>query len=121
MKVEAFHFGSITIDGKKFDCDVLVYPDGSVDERKGKLFKHSSHRITKSDLERLTAKGERPEVIIVGLGTGSAASIDADAEEWARDEEIEITAVPSDEAVEKLNRLMEEGDKSSAALIHVTC
>ncbi|MBK5093220.1 MAG: hypothetical protein JJE48_06870 [Actinobacteria bacterium] len=64
---------------------------------------------------------EQPQEIIVGLGTGSAASIDADAEGWARDRKIEITAAPSDVAVEKLNRLMEEGEKRSAALIHVTC
>ena len=44
MKVEAFRFGSITIDGKKFRFDVLVYPDWAVDERLKALMEEGERR-----------------------------------------------------------------------------
>ncbi len=35
-KVNSFEFGSIVIDGKQYDYDVVVLPDGTVKEREAR-------------------------------------------------------------------------------------
>ncbi len=121
MKVDSFSFGTITIDGKKYKCDVLIHTDGTTENRKGGLLMFGSHRITKENIERLTCGGDKPDLIIVGLGTASAAHVDEDAKKWAQDQGIELVELSSDEAVAKLNSAWDSKEKKVAALIHVTC
>lgn len=121
MKVDSFSFGSITIDRKKYNCDVLIHTNGTIEKRKGGLLMFGSHRITRENIERLTQRGDKPDLIITGLGTANAAHVDEDAKKWAQDQGIELVELSSDEAVARLNSAWESKEKKVAALIHVTC
>ena len=118
VKVDSFSFGSIVVDGKKYGHDVLLFPDGSVKERKGGFWKFGSHAIRKDEVEQL-AKAN-PEVIIVGTGTSGGAKLTLDAESYLKETKLELLSLPSQEAVDRLNQLVGEG-KRLAALIHITC
>ena len=121
MRIDAFRFGSIEIDGRKYGKDVLIDGDGGIRKRKGGFLKFGSHNISKEEVEDLAGSTEKPDMLIVGLGTSSAAVLDPTAETWAGEAGIELVVVPSSEAVEKFNREQEKGEKRVAALIHITC
>ncbi len=117
-KVNRFDFGSIVIDGKQYGYDVVVLPDGSVKEREVSKAMFGSHAIRKGEIEELVKAN--PETIVVGTGTSGMAAVSQDAQAYAREAKLDLVALPSSEAIEKLNHLMEEG-KRVAAVIHITC
>ncbi|MBN2025380.1 MAG: hypothetical protein JW854_01265 [Actinobacteria bacterium] len=121
MKIGAFKFGSIEIDGKRYAKDVLIDSGCSINKRKGGFLKFGSHNISKDEIEDLASSEVKPDLIIVGLGTSSAARLDPEATTWASESGIELVAIPSAEAVERFNQEQEEGSKAVAALIHITC
>ena len=117
-KVSSFDFGSIVIDGKQYGYDVVLLPDGSVKEREASKAMFGSHAIRKGEIEELSKA--KPETLIVGTGTSGMAEVSQDAEAYAREAKLNLVVLPSSEAVEKLNQLVDEG-KRVAALIHITC
>ena len=117
-KIERFDFGSIVIEGKKYGHDVFMFPDGSVKQRKGGFLKFGSHVIKKAEIEELLKAS--PQVVVVGTGTSGKAKLASDAELTLKEAKIELLALPSREAVEKLNLLAQEGKRVSA-LMHITC
>jgi len=121
VRIDAFKFGSIEIDGKRYGKDVLIDSQGGISKRKGGFLKFGSHNISKEEVEDLAASKQKPDLLIVGLGTSSAAKLDPAAETWAGEAGIELVAIPSAEAVERFNRELEKGDRKVAALIHITC
>lgn len=116
--IEDFKFGSIIIGGKRYGRDVLILPDGTVKQRKGGFWKFDSHTIKKGEIEELVKAN--PKVVVVGIGAIAKAKLAADAQLRAKEAKVELIALPSQEAVERLNRLVDEG-KRVAALIHITC
>ena len=117
-KVNRFDFGSIVIDGKHYGYDVVVLPDGTVRERDAGKSRFGNHAIRKGEIEELAET--KPDIIIVGTGTGGMATVSQDAESYARQAKLNLVVAPSSEAVAKLNQLVDEG-KRAAALIHMTC
>ena len=117
-KVDKFSFGSITIDGKKHGRDVLIFADGTVKERKGGFWKFGPHNIKKGEIEEIAQ--DAPEAIIVGTGTNGKAHLAPDVEGWAKEKNLNLIAQPSEEAIARLNELIEQ-KKKVAALIHITC
>lgn len=117
-RVQSFKFGSIVIGDKKYGRDVFMLADGTVKQRNGGFWKFGSHVIKKAEIEEMVAVN--PEAIVVGTGTSAKAKLAADAELFAREIKIELTALPSREAITRLNQLANEGKRISA-LIHITC
>jgi hypothetical protein len=117
-KVDSFEFGSIVIDGKRYGCDVLVLADGTVKERKGAFWKFGGHVIKKREIDSLVEGN--PEIIILGMGTSGRVRLASDAELVLGRLGVKWMTLPSLEASERLNELLDNG-KRVAALIHVTC
>jgi hypothetical protein len=117
-KVDSFNFGTIVVEGKKYSHDILLFPDGVVNERRSGFWKFGSHAIQRNEIERLITAN--PEVVIVGTGTSGRARLTSDAKSYAKEAKVELVVLPSAEAIESLNRLV-EGGKRVAALIHITC
>jgi hypothetical protein len=117
-KVENFSFGSIVIGGRKYGRDILMLPDGVVKQRKGGFWKFGSHVFKKEEIDELIIAN--PDVVVLGTGTNAKAKLASDAELLIKEANVELMAVPSREAVDKLNRFVEEGKRVSA-LIHITC
>jgi hypothetical protein len=117
-KVDSFSFGSIVIEGKKYRRDILILPDGTVKQRKGSFWMFGSHNIKKGEIEEFSQAGA--EVAVVGTGTSSKAMVAGEAESFAREAKLELAVLPSPDAVQKLNELLDQRQKV-AALIHITC
>ena len=69
MAIEDTRFGSITIDGKTYECDVIVRLSGKIDKRKKKLSKEqygTSNIISKDEAKFIFEDG--CNLLIVGAG-----------------------------------------------------
>ena len=117
-KVNSFEFGSIVIDGKQYDYDVVVLPDGTVKEREADKANFGGHTIGNMEIEGLTKT--KPETIVVGIGTSGMARVCLETRLYGRDAKLNLVVLPSSEAIVKLNQLV-DGGKRVAVLIHITC
>ncbi|MFQ6010330.1 MAG: MTH938/NDUFAF3 family protein [Candidatus Aenigmatarchaeota archaeon] len=110
-KIDNTYFGSIIIDGRKFNTDMIVCWDGEIRERA------KSHVFDRRELEDLLMKD--PEVVIVGTGQSGLVKIDSSAEIAAKMEGIDFIVAKSPHAVQEFNKLARR--KKAIAVIHVTC
>ena len=61
VKVDSFSFGSIAIDGRRYDYDVYILPSGKIEERE------HSHTFDLKQVEHVL--DENPDVAISGGGS----------------------------------------------------
>ena len=114
MMIDAFEFGTITIQGKTYTTDVLIFPDGRVAD--GWWRKHG-HRLSMRDLAPLLTN--EPEVIVVGAGIHGRMLPDSGLQESIRELGIELIIAPNNQAVAHFNRLM--ASRRAAGGFHLTC
>ena len=117
-RFDSIEWGSVVIDGKKYDYDVIVTPKGELKPRTSEHEKFGSHTFSRDDLEELFESGT--EVIVVGTGTSGLANLSSEAKNFAKQKGIEIIQLPSREAINKYNALA-KGKKKVGAIIHITC
>ena len=110
-KIDNAYFGSVSIDGRKYNYDLIVSWDGEIAEKDRK------HNISKSELTDILMK--EPDVVIVGTGFAGNVKIDPDAEVLAKVEGVELIPLPTQKAVEEFNKLSRR--KKAVAVLHITC
>lgn len=109
--IDSTSFGSITVDGKRYDHDIWIFLDGRIEER------NTNHLFSKEEFELLAR--EAPEVIVFGNGQSSVARVSDEAKEAAEERGIELIAAATPEAIKLYNNLAKK--KKTVAAIHVTC
>lgn len=77
-----------------------------------------AHSIEKREIAELVKAGA--EVAVAGKGTSGKAHLSAEAEDYAKGANLKLLALPSPEAVKKLNQLVEQGERVGA-ILHITC
>jgi hypothetical protein len=114
VKIEAYSFGWMIIDGKRYTSDLLIYPDGRVEAT---WYRNRGHVLSIDDISTLTQAG--PEVIIAGTGANGLMKPEKDIEKRLDQKGIGFISLPSIEAVERYNHLSLE--KIVGACFHLTC
>jgi hypothetical protein len=115
---QATTFGSITIDGQKFEHDVLIRLDGSIHKRKKKLSKKyygTSHRISEEEAGFIYEAGAR--TLIIGSGQYDQVRLSAEAQAYFDAHGLEVIAMATPEAIRHWNAAGE----NTIGLFHVTC
>jgi hypothetical protein len=117
-KIEATTFGSITIDGREIENDVILRLDGSVKKRKKKLSKKvygTSHTISLDEAKHVYEKGA--ELLIIGTGQHDLVRLSDEAEKYfdKRGCRVKLMATP------KAIRAWNKAEGKVIALFHVTC
>ncbi len=111
--IEDYSFGSITIDGKSYDSDVIIYPD-RIDSS---WWRKQGHRLQVEDIaEALEAA---PEVLIVGCGASGLMQITGEVKKELCRRGIELEAADTAEACRIHNRLRDK--KRIVTCLHLTC
>ncbi|MBI2431867.1 MAG: hypothetical protein HYV26_03240 [Candidatus Hydrogenedentes bacterium] len=116
--IDSTEFGSITIEGQRFEHDVLIRPSGKIKKRKKKLSKKfygTSHTISQEEAEYIYGKGARE--LIIGTGQEGNVHLSAEAEDFFREHECRVTLSPTPEAITAWN----DASLRTAGLFHVTC
>lgn len=116
MRFESFAFGSIEIDGRTYDKDVVI-DRGVVRKRDKKASRplRSDYGHTPLSLEENIPWHCRR--LVVGTGAHGALPLDPQVRREAERRGVELVAVPTADAI----ALLEEDSEGTNAVLHVTC
>ena len=113
MKIEHYSFGRITIDGKAYTSDVIIYPD----KVNASWWRRAGHNLEVADLtEVIIAK---PEVLVIGTGATGLMKVPKETISHLESQGIEVHIERTEKAVELFNKLQK--DKKVIAALHLTC
>ena len=111
-------FGSITVEGKQHDRDLIIRLDGKVEKRKKKLSKAvygTSHTISLDEAKHVYQKGA--ERLIVGTGQYGLVELSDEAAGYFEDKNCKVELLPTKQARLAWN----EAKGATIGLFHVTC
>ena len=118
MRVDGTEFGSIAIDGKTYQFDVVVRLSCEVVKRKKKLSKKyygTSHTISKEEAKFVYEDG--CEELVIGTGHHDNVRLSKEAAEYFDKKGCKVIAQPSPHAIGTFNK----SRKAKVGLFHVTC
>ena len=111
-------FGWIEIDGQRYEHDVFVRRDGTVEKRKKKLSKRvygTSHTISLDEAKHIREKGAN--TLIVGSGQYDSVRLSEEAATYFQQRDVDVRVLPTPKAITAWNH----APKESIGLFHVTC
>ena len=111
--IDSYSFGSITVNGRRYTSDLIIYPD-RVDSS---WWRREGHNLCMEDLGEVLRY--QPEVLVIGRGKPGLMTVGDDLIELLNQRGIEVRAAPTAKAVKLYNQLS-PGKKVVAAL-HLTC
>ena len=114
LKIETSSFGLMVINGKKYNSDLIIHPDGRVEDS---WWRKSGHSLSADDINGLIESA--PEVIIVGTGVNGLLRPAPGLAAMLSERDIEFVPLPNQKAVERFNKLSSE--KRVGACFHLTC
>jgi hypothetical protein len=118
MEIEGTTFGTITIDGKTYEHDVIIRLSGEVVKRKKKLSKKdygTSHVLSKDEAKFVFETG--CEQLILGSGQMGNVHLSPEAEAYFAKKGCKVLLQPTPEAIGAFNR----SHAKKIGLFHVTC
>ena len=118
MNIDGATFGSITIDGKTYDHDVLIRLSEKVEKRKKKLSKRiygTSHTVSEDEAKFVIEKGCKQ--LIFGTGHDAMASLLREAAAFLNKRGCKVIAEPTPRAI----RIFNKSKKAKIGSFHVTC
>ena len=113
MNIDAFSFGTITINGRSYTTDVIVFPDRIQEDWK----REEEHRPQISEFAEIV-KAE-PDVLIIGTGYGGVLSVADQVRNYLTSKGIEVRVEKTKDAIELFNTL--QGTEKVVAALHITC
>jgi hypothetical protein len=118
MEIEGTQFGSITIDRKTYEHDVVIRLSGEVIKRKKKLSKKyygTSHVLSKDEAKFVFEKG--CEQLIIGSGQMGNVHLSPEAEAYFAKKACKVLLQPTPDAIGVFNK----SQAKKIGLFHVTC
>ena len=112
--IDSFGFGSLVIDGKAYNSDLIIYPDGRIETP---WWRKSGHRLTVDDIDALIAS--TPAAIVAGTGISGFMKPDENLKNLLAKKGIRFVAEKNQKAIERYNRLSQI--KRVGACFHLTC
>lgn len=113
--IEACSFGSMTIDGRTYTTDLLIFPDGRVADA---WWRAEGHRFTHPDIEELMLA--QPDILVAGTGVYGRVKIDSELRRVLFQAAIELVAVRNKKAIRAFNLALQKG-RRVAGCFHLTC
>lgn len=111
--IASYDFGTITIDGKEYHSDIIIFPD----HVKSNWWRRDGHLLQIEDLDAIL--NEKPHTIIIGTGAYGAMKVSETVIKHLKDKNINVIIQKTYEAVETYNNLVSK--KGVVAALHLTC
>ena len=111
--IDSYQFGSISVSGKKYSSDVIIFPDRVRDN----WFRKRGHQLCLEDIAEVIT--EKPEVLIVGTGASGLLKILPEVEQAIQTRGINLIAETTDKACHRYNNLCRS--QRTVAALHLTC
>ena len=116
MQFEQFSFGSLRIDGKSYENDVVV-DRGEIRKRKkkpSKQFRDDFGHTPLSIEENIPWKCHR---LVIGTGAHGSLPVMDEVRHEAKRRKVELVILPTSEAM----KVLIKAPKNTNAILHVTC
>jgi len=113
-RVEAYGFGEIVIDGRRYTSDVIIRPDGVLAD----WWRKEGHKLHLEDLDK--ALEAEPEVLVIGTGYSGLMKVPEEVQEALRERGLEVVVESTRRAWRTYNQLVDKGRRVVAAF-HLTC
>jgi|SRR5579864_2969333 len=116
MRIQAFSFGSITIDGTVYDHDVVV-EGGKIrrrDKKPSKELQRSFGHTPLSIGEKIPWSCRR---LVIGTGAYGRLPVTDEVIQEAKRRGVDLLMKPTEQAIQDLER----HSKNTNAILHVTC
>ncbi|MGQ9641617.1 MAG: Mth938-like domain-containing protein [Candidatus Bathycorpusculaceae bacterium] len=114
--MDSYEFGVIVINGKKYQSDIIVFPEKVIEN----WWRKEGHRLCPEDLQEVFRHEPKPKVLIVGTGYYGFIKVSLDAKGALQSQGIELTAQPTKEACQTFNMLL-KSNKRVAGAFHLSC
>jgi hypothetical protein len=111
--IDSYSFGSITVDGKRYTSDVIIYPQ----RVNSSWWRKEGHNLHLEDLQEVLRY--QPEVLVIGQGKPGLMKVGSDLIEQLNQRGIEVRFAPTAKAVRMYNELC--AGKKVVAALHLTC
>jgi len=111
--INSYQFGLITIDGKNYTSDVIIFPDRVKDS----WWRKTGHELCLEDIADIIA--ENPEVLIVGTGASGLMQVLPEVKQGVEAQGIRLIVQTTDKACQTYNQLCRS--RKAVAALHLTC
>jgi len=111
--IDSYQLGLISVNGKKYASDVIIFPDRVKDD----WWRKSSHQLCLEDIAEVIAKN--PEVLIVGTGVSGLVEVLPEVRQAVDARGIKLIAQTTDQACHTYNQLCQS--RRVVAALHLTC
>lgn len=117
-KISHTVFGSITVEDKAYDFDILINMKGVVSKRKKKLSKAiygTSHTLSEDEMKYLYE--DKIDEMIIGTGQYGMVKLSNEAQAYLKKKNCTPVLLPTPEAIHYWNK--HKGN--AVGLFHITC
>jgi len=117
-KIDDTWFGSITVEGTRYEYDIIIRLSGKVRKRNKALSKAvygTSHTISLAEIEELYRK--KAERLIIGTGQEDQVRLSDEAAKFLASRGCEVDLWPTPKAIKRWN----EAQGKVLGLFHCTC
>ncbi|MHC4184100.1 MAG: Mth938-like domain-containing protein [Planctomycetota bacterium] len=113
MKIDHYSFGNISVDGKPYTSDVIIFPD----RVQSSWWRREGHLLQADDLEDILAEGI--PVLIVGTGYYGSMKVPDKVLKFLSIKDVEVFVKKTGDAVILFNEMVSQ--KPAIAALHLTC
>ncbi len=111
--IESYTFGKITINGRRYSSDVIIFPDHVKDS----WWRKEGHKLSLDDLKE--AFEAKPDVLVIGTGYTGLMKVPQEVKDYVRSKNIELVIENTRQAYKTYNRLSQS--RRVVAAFHLTC
>ncbi len=112
-KIDSYQFGQITIDGKRYTKDLIIFPDRIMPN----WWREQGHSLSAADLQEVLTTP--PQVLIIGSWANGRMRVPENSLIPLKKADIEVIILESQAACQRYNEL--RGENVVALAIHLTC
>jgi len=114
VHIDSYEFGRMSVDGRSYSSDLILYPDGSINDR---WWRREGHLLQVDDLDR--TEKVRPEIIVIGIGAYGMMRVGEETRAYLDSLCDEMVIEKTQYAVERFNELSRL--HSVEGMFHLTC
>jgi hypothetical protein len=114
MEINNYSFGTITVDGKAYNSDIIIFPDHILPNWK----RAEGHSLVMEDLTEVI--NYHPEFLIIGTGASGMLNIPDATKKAIAQEKITLIDQETAEACKTFNEYLKQGKRVVGAF-HLTC
>ncbi len=112
--IERYSFGSVAINGTRYDNDVIIRPDGIEG-----WWRREGHLVQIADITSIL-KGHL-DVLVIGTGHSGMMRVAPEVRQACSERGVRLEIHHTAKACTVFNRLAGEGRETVVAALHLTC